>query len=50
MMGRRTEDQGQLFYSLNLDAAVPDDIDTAKRRWTKWPIEPFREIERLWGL
>jgi transposase len=25
MMGRRTEDQGQLFYSFNLDAAVPDD-------------------------
>ena len=24
-MGRRTEDQGQLFYSFNLDAAVPDD-------------------------
>jgi transposase len=25
MMGRRTEDQGQLFYSFNLDAAIPDD-------------------------
>ena len=24
-MGRRTEDQGQLFYSFNLDAAIPDD-------------------------
>ena len=24
-MGRRTEDQGQLFYSFKLDAAVPDD-------------------------
>ena len=24
-MGRRTQDQGQLFYSFNLDAAVPDD-------------------------
>ena len=25
MMGRRNQDQGQLFYSFNLDAAVPDD-------------------------
>src|SRR3990172_10677146 len=25
MMGRGTQDQGQLFYSFNLDAAVPDD-------------------------
>jgi hypothetical protein len=25
MMGRRTEDQGQLFYSFDLDAVVPDD-------------------------
>ena len=24
-MGRRTQDQGQLFYSFDLDAAVPDD-------------------------
>ena len=24
-MGRRTQDQGQLFYSFNLDAVVPDD-------------------------
>jgi transposase len=25
MMGRRTQDQGKLFYSFDLDAAVPDD-------------------------
>ena len=25
MMGRRNQDQGQLFYSFDLDAAVPDD-------------------------
>jgi transposase len=25
MMGRRTQDQGQLFYSFDLDAVVPDD-------------------------
>ena len=25
MMGRSKQDQGQLFYSFDLDAAVPDD-------------------------
>ena len=25
MMGQRTKDQGQLFYSFDLNAAVPDD-------------------------
>ena len=25
MMGRLKQDQGQLFYSFNLDEAVPDD-------------------------
>jgi transposase len=25
MMGRHTRDQGQLFFSFDLDAAVPDD-------------------------
>ena len=26
MMGRRNRDQGQLFYSFDLDAAVPETI------------------------
>jgi hypothetical protein len=25
MMGRSSQDQGQLFYSFNLEAVVPDD-------------------------
>ena len=25
MMGRRNQDQGQLFYSFNLEEVVPDD-------------------------